>query len=120
MRDNDRLHVAMFLDDLNDRAAYAVKYHSLKKDSYLPLTCKMLAEKCEVTPATISNLSTHSNFYLLYRVSEEILDAYFAYFEYDERQTRKDYPDDSIMPRDKTYVLYQLTEYYSEEFLEYT
>lgn len=117
MKANDKIHVADYLNDLNERAKHACIYHNLDKRTIRPLTCKELAEICEVTPATITNLTTSSKFYLLFRVAEEILDAYYGYFMYDERTAKEENPDELIYPRDKNYVLMSLTSYYTDEFM---
>ena len=69
MRANDKIYVSEYLKDLNER----VKGYHLEKTSVKLITCKELAQRCEVTPATISNLTTSSNFCLLYRIAEEIM-----------------------------------------------
>ena len=117
MKANDKIYVAEYLKDLNERAKHACTYHNCNKEYISPITCKELAERCEVTAATITNLTTSSKFYLLYRVAEEILDAYYGYFMYDERTAREENPDEIIYPRDKNYVLMCLTSYYTDEFL---
>ena len=113
MRANDKIYVSEYLKDLNER----VKGFHLDKTSVKPITCKELAKHCEVTPATITNLTTSSNFYLLYRISEEILDAYYALFMFEESKDKAEYPDETICPRDVIYVLNYLTRYYTEEWL---
>jgi len=114
---NDKIYVSEYLKDLNEKVRHACTYHNLKRDTVRTLTCKELAEKCEVTQATITNLTTSSKFYLLYRVAEEILDAYYGYFMYDEAEARIENPDELIYPRDKNYVLMYLTSYYTHEWL---
>lgn len=89
MKSNDKIYVAEYLNFLNESANQACTYHHIKKDSYRPITCKELAEKVNVTPATITNLNTNSKFYLLFRIAEEILDAYYGYFMYDEKKQKK-------------------------------
>lgn len=117
MKANDKIYVSEYLKDLNERVKHAIAYHHLDKGTVKPLTCKELAESCEVTQATITNLTTNSKFYLLYRVAEEILDAYYGYFMYEESEARKENPDELINPRDKSYVLFCLTTYYTHEWL---
>ena len=114
MRANDKIYVCEYLKDLNKRvkAFHLVKIPSVKK-----LTCKELAQRCEVTPATITNLTTSSNFYLLYRISEEILDAYYALFIFEESKDKAEHPDENICSRDDSYVLMNLTRYYTAEWL---
>lgn len=117
MKANDKIFVSDYLKDLNERVKYAITYEGLNADYVNMLTCKKLAAYCEVTPATISNLTTSSNFFLLYRIAEEILDAYYGYFMHEELQARKMNPDEIISPRDKTFVLMFLTSYYTDEWL---
>lgn len=117
MKSNDKIYVAEYLNFLNESANQACTYHHIKKDSYRPITCKELAEKVNVTPATITNLNTNSKFYLLFRIAEEILDAYYGYFMYDEKKAKEEYPDEIIYPRDKNYVLMNLTSYYTNEWI---
>lgn len=114
---NDKIYVSEYLKDLNEKVKHASIYHNLNSDTVRPLTCKELAEKREVTQATITNLTTNSKFYLLYRVSEEILDAYYGFFMYDEAEARKENPDEINYPRDKNYVLMCLTSYYTHEWI---
>lgn len=109
MRANDKIYVSEYLKDLNKRVK---GFPSVKK-----LTCKELAKRCEVTPATITNITTSSNFYLLYRISEEILDAYYPLFIFEESKDKEEYPDETILPRDVSYVLMYLTRYYTAEWL---
>lgn len=118
MKPNNKISVSTYLDYLNRETKHAILYGNLNKKYVSPITCKELAERCEVTPATISNLNTSSKFYLIYRIAEEILDAYYGYFSYEESKYRKEYPDEIISPRDKSYVLFCLTHYYSEEWLD--
>ena len=117
MRANDKIYVSEYLKDLNERVKHAITYGNLNKEYVNPITCKELAEYCEVTPATITNLTTSSKFYLLYRIAEEILDAYYGLFMYEESKDKAEHPDETIYPRDKSYVLMTLTSYYSEEWL---
>ena len=112
MRANDKIYVSEYLKYLNKR----VKGFQLDK-FVTPIACKELAQRCEVTPTTISNLTTSSNFYLLYRISKEILDAYFALFMFEESKDRAENPDETICIRDESYVLMYLTRYYSAEWL---
>ena len=114
MRANDKIYVCEYLKDLNKRVK---AFHLDKMPSVKKLTCKELAQRCEVTPATITNLTTSSNFYLLYRISEEILDAYYALFILEESKAKEDHPDENILPRDDSYVLMTLTRYYTGEWL---
>ena len=113
MKANDKIYVSEYLKDLNER----VKRYHLEKTSVKPITCKELAKRCEVTPATITNLTTSSNFYLLYRISEEILDAYYPLFMFEESKDKEEYPDENLCPRDDSYVLMYLTRYYTAEWL---
>ena len=112
MKANDKIYVSEYLKELNER----VKGFHLDK-TVKPITCKELAKRCEVTPATITNLTTSSNFYLLYRIAEEIFDAYYGLFIYEESKDKAEYPDEIICPRDVSYVLMYLTRYYSDEWL---
>jgi len=116
MKANDKIYVSEYLKDLNERVKTYKRFH-LDKISVKPITCKKLAQLCEVTPATISNLTTSSNFYLLYRISEEIFDAYYGLFMYEEWKDEAEHPDETICPRDDSYVLMNLTRYYTEEWL---
>lgn len=118
MKANDKIHVAEYLKDLNEKVNHAITYGWIDKKTVNPINCKQLAELCEVTPATISNLTTSSKFYLLHRVAEEILDAYYGFFEYDERKARTEYPDENIFPRCKSYILMELTCYYTDEWIK--
>ena len=117
MKANDKIYVSEYLKDLNERVNGAITYGHLDKTFVKPITCKELAHLCEVTPATISNLTTSSNFYLLYRVSEEILDAYYGLFMFEESKDQAEHPDENIYPRDANYVLMTLTRYYTAEWL---
>lgn len=119
MKQNDRIYVKKFLDDLNGNTKTAIAFHHVKKDYVRFLTCASLAAAVEVTPTTITNLTTSSKFYLLHRVAEEILDAYYGYFSYLESWERRENPDEIIYPKDVNYVLMQLTSYYTDEFLSY-
>lgn len=113
MRANDKIYVSEYLKDLYRQ----VKGYHLDKTYVKPITCKELAQLCEVTPATISNLTTSSNFYLLYRIAKEILDAYYGLFMFEESKDRAEHPDETILPRDVSYVLMCLTRYYTGEWL---
>lgn len=115
MKANDKIYVSEYLKDLNERVKYASRYHKFNTLSIL--TCKELAEKCGVTQATISNLTTSSKFYLLCRIAEEIFDTYYEFFVYDEAKARIENPDEFIYPRDSGYVLLYLTSYYNHEWL---
>lgn len=117
MKANDKIYVAKYLEILNKRVEYAIKRGYINKEYVNPITCKQLADYCDVTPATITNLTTSSKFYLLYRVAEEILDAYYGYFMYDEAQDREDHPDECIRPRDKNYILMEIVSYYTNEWI---
>lgn len=117
MRENDKIYVKDFLNDMNMRVDHAIKYGRLKNDYIKKLTCKELAALCQVTPATITNLNTSSKFCLINKIAGEILDAYYAYYEYDERVNREQYPDEMIYPRDINYVIMCLTTYYTEEWI---
>ena len=117
MKANDKIYVSEYLKDLNEKVRHARIYGTLDKETVKPLTCKELAEKCGVTQATISNLTTSSKFYLLHRVADEILDAYYGYFMYDESEYRKENPDEIVYPRDVNYVLMYLTSYFTHEWL---
>ena len=75
MKANDKIYVSESLKDLNERVKHCISYHNFDKDTVKPITCKDLVDKCEVTQATISNLTTSSKFYLLFRIAEEILDS---------------------------------------------
>lgn len=117
MKQNDKIYVKKYLDDLNEKTKYAISYRHLKKDQVTFLTCADLAKLVKVTPATITNLTTSSKFYLLYQISEEIYNSYYGYFLYRESQDIKENPDELIYPKDVNYVLMELTTYYSNEFL---
>lgn len=119
MKENDRIQVAEYLNFLNQEVKHACIYGNLKKDSVNPLTCKKLAEICEVTPATITNLSTSSRFCLIHKIAAEILDAYYGYFIWDEAKAKKENPDETIYPRDINYVMMYLTNYYTESWLSF-
>lgn len=120
MKEHDKINVAAYLRDLNQRAKYACVYGTLRKSEYIELTCKELACKCNVTPATISNLNTSSSFYLIHKIAGEILDAYFAVLAYETRKNVKDNPEDLYVERETiTYVMYELTEFFSDEWLNY-
>lgn len=113
MRANDRIYVYNFLKDLNDKVASSPVRCRVPET----LTCKELAKRCGVTPSTISNLTTSSSYFLLFRIAEEILDVYFPYYSYEESKERHDDPDCSVYPRDKSYIVMALTCYYSDEWL---
>ena len=114
MKANDKIYVSEYLKDLNRK----VKGFHLET-SVKPITCKDLAQRCQVTPATSSNLTTSSNFYLLYRISEEIFNAYCAFFEFKDSKDKAENPDEFINSRDTSYVLMYLTTYYSK-ILDYS
>ena len=113
MRANDKIYVSEYLKDLNER----VKGFHLDKKIVKKISCKELAKRCEVTPATITNLTTSSNFYLLYRISEEIFNAYYPLFSFEQSKDRAEHPDETIYNRDISFVLMNLTRYYTAEGL---
>lgn len=117
MKDNDKINVAAYLNHLNKESNDAIKFNRIKKEYLEQLTCKKLAEKCNVTAATISNLTTSSKFSLIHKIAGEILDAYYPYFSWLQDQERKEYPDEIIYPKDRNYIIMYLTEYYSNEFM---
>lgn len=117
MKANDKIYVSEYLKQLNDQVKKAIDYQYVKPDYVEMLTCKELAERCEVTQATISNLTTSSKFSLLFRISEEILDAYYAFFIWSESRAREENPDEFVTPRDKFYVLSTLTCYFTDSWL---
>lgn len=119
MKANDRIHVKEYLNYLNENVDNDIAYNHIKKEYIQKLNCKLLAEKCEVTPATISNLNTSSSYFLIDKIAGEILDAYWAFFQYDESKNKKEYPEENIHPRDKSYVIMCLMTYYSDEWLSY-
>lgn len=119
MKDNDKINVAAYLKDLNEITSEAIKHNHIRKEYLEQLTCKKLAEKCNVTPATISNLTTSSKFSLIHKIAGEILDAYYPYFSWLQNHDRKEYPDEIIYPKDRNYIIMELTEYYSDEFMNY-
>lgn len=114
MRANDKIYVSDYLKDLYKRVKV---FHLDKMPSVKKITCKELAKRCEVTPVTITNLTTSSNFYLLHRISEEIFDAYYPLFILEESNDKAEHPDEIISPRDTNYVLMNLTRYYTGEWL---
>lgn len=118
MKTNDKIHVKEYLNFLNDDTNHAIIYGNLNKKYVNPIkTCKELAERCNVTPATISNLTTSSSYYLLDKIANEIFDAFYGFFSYNEAEDRKENTDEIIYPRDKYYVLRYLTNYYTDEWL---
>lgn len=117
MIENDKIYVSKYLNELNIRADQAIRSRRIKTDHLCKLTCKELAEKCNVTPATITNLTTSSKYILIYTIAGEILDAYYPLFDYEECQYRKENPDEFVYPRDINYVIMQLTTYWSGEWL---
>ena len=117
MKPNDKIYVAKYLKDLNERVKHAITYGSLDKETVTSITCKQRADYCEITPATITNLTTNSKFYLLYQIAGGILDAYYGFFMYDETKARAENPDECIYPRDTNYILMQLTSYYTDEWI---
>ncbi len=116
MKPNERIYIKRYLNDLNLDVDKALRYGRVKKDYILKLSCKTLAEKCEVTQATLSNLTTSSKFYLIYRIAEEIYDAYYSYFNYvtDERRKAAIEEDEFFLPYDISYIIYTLTEFYTD------
>lgn len=114
MKANDKIYVSEYLKELYERVK---GFHLDKNPAVKKINCKELAQRCEVTPATITNLTTSSNFYLLYRISEEIFDAYYPLFVFEESKDKEEYPDETILPRDVSYVLMYLTRYYTGEWL---
>lgn len=117
MRENDKIYIKEYLKDLNARVDDAIKYRHVKSDYVKKLTCKDIADLCEVTPATITNLTTNSKYFLLHKVAGVILDSYYSYFEYQEKSDREEYPDEVIYPKDINYVLMCITSYYTDEWL---
>ena len=112
-----KICVAEYLKFLNEEVKHCITYHNIKKDDVKTINCKELAELCNVTPATISNLNTDSKYSLIDRIAEEILDCYYSYFEYNERKAKIENPDEIIYPRDKNYIIMYLTNYYTEQWL---
>lgn len=117
MIENDKISIKEYLKDLNSRVDDAVKYRHIKADRVRKLTCKDLAELCDVTPATISNLTTSSKYFLIHKIAGVILDSYYSYFEYQERTEREEYPEEIIYPKDLNYVIMCITSYYTGEWL---
>lgn len=117
MRENDKIYVKEYLKDMNWKVDEAIKYRHIKEDNVKKLTCKELAEICGVTQATITNLNTSSKYCLIHKISGAILDSYFVYYEYQERNERKEYPDEIIYPKDLNYVMMCLTSYYTDEWI---
>lgn len=120
MEANQKIYVSEYLKYINNRIKKekVYKYYNRHNENYIKtITCKELAELCEVTPATISNLTTSSKFILIHRIAEEILNTYFAFFYYDEQKAREQNPDTPIQPRDINYIIMQLTEYFTREYL---
>lgn len=117
MRENDKIYIKEYLKGLNMLVDEEIKYRHIKAEYVNKLTCKDLAELCEVTPATITNLTTSSKFFLLHKVAGAILDAYYAHFEYQERKDREQYDDEVLYPKDLNYVLMCITSYYTDEWL---
>lgn len=116
MKDNSKINVAAYLKDLNEITSEAIKHNRIRKEYLEQLTCKKLAEKCNVTPATISNLTTSSKFSLIHKIADEILDSYYPYFSWSQDNDKKYRPDKLIFPKVNTnYIIMCLTEYYSEE-----
>lgn len=119
MREHDKIRMEKYITDLNERVKHARAFYGLKKDYVKPIaSCKDLAERCELTPGAIYNLNTSSSFIIIYKVANEILDAYFGLFELEERRERKDDPGCWAIPRDISYVIHIMTDYYTNEWFE--
>lgn len=119
MKENDKIYVAKYLKDLNDLVENYRAYKGLKKDQVETLTCKELAKRCNVTPATITNLNTSSKYSLIYKIADEILESYYGFFWLDESIAKKENPDELIYPRDRNYIIMNLTCYYTEKMDKY-
>lgn len=118
MKENDKIYVSKFLENLNEKVKEA-KRKGFKDNYILYLNCKELANLCEVTACTISNLNTNSKFSLIYKISEQIYECYFSYYLFEFDQQKREYPDEEIYIRDKSYVMYELTTYFTDEWLNY-
>lgn len=118
MKENDKIYVSKFLENLNERVKKAKK-HGFNDKFIKYLNCKDIASECGVTPCTISNLNTNSKYSLIYKISEYIYDSYYSYYYYEFDKQTKEYPDEYINIRDVVYVIYELTTYYSDEWLNH-
>lgn len=118
MKDNDKIYVNKYLENLNEKVKEAKRKGF--KDNYIKyINCKELALECNVTACTISNLNTNSKFSLIYKICEQIYDCYYSYYQYEYYEQKKEYPDEDIYIRDKSFVMYELTSYYTDEWLNY-
>lgn len=116
MKENDKIYVSLYLERLNEKVDDAKRLGF--KDKYIKyLSCRELANICNVTACTISNLSTNSKFSLIHKICENIYDCYFSYYQFEYQQEKKEYPDEEIYIRDISYVIYELTSYYTSEWL---
>lgn len=112
MKNNDKINVAAYLKSLNETTNHLEELNILKKSHVEHITCKILAKKCNVTTATISNLTTSSKFSLIYKIANEILDAYYPYFSYLEEKQRINYPNIPLYAKSAYYIILSLTEFY--------
>ncbi len=117
--EKQKIYVAEYLKILNEHVDYHIKWHYILKNSVKKLNCKELANLCQVTPATITNLNTDSKFSLIYKIASEIYESYYTYFKYAEETDKEEYPDECIRPQDEYYIILQLTQYYTEEWFRY-
>lgn len=118
MKENDKIYVSKFLENLNERVKQA-KRHGFN-DKYIKyINCKDIASECEVTPCTISNLNTNSKFSLIYKIADYIYDCYYSYYNYEYQQQKNEYPDEDIYIRDRNYIMYELTNYWTDEWFNY-
>lgn len=118
MKENEKIYVSLFLDRLNEKVEDAKRKGF--KDKYIKyLNCKELANICNVTACTISNLNTNSKFSLIHKICENIYDCYYSYYQYEYQDEKKEYPDEDIYIRDISFVIYELTTYYTSEWLNY-
>lgn len=117
--EKQKIYVAEYLKYLNENVDFHIKRRYILKKSVKKLNCKELANLCQVTPATITNLNTDSKFSLIYKIASEIYENYYEYFKYAEETDKEEYPDECIMPKDEYYIILQLTQYYTEEWFSY-
>ena len=119
MKKEVRIYVSKYLDWLNEQIDYLIKWHKLDSERVKKIDVKTIAANLEVPEYTIKHITNYSSYELIRGIAGEILDAYYAYFDYDYFENIKEYPDEMIDPRDISYVIHYLCDYYDEDFFNY-
>ena len=119
MKKEVRIYVSKYLDWLNEQVDYLIKWHKLDPERVKKIDVKTIAENLEVTEYTIKHITNYSSYELIRGIAAEILDKYYGFFDYDYYEKVKEYPHEMIDPRNISYVIHYLCDYYDEEFLSY-